>query len=67
MSNEARAQVSFVMTLLDNGKLMLSESGMHKDEASGSKTSYTTWHEVEGTCYPEEMAYVMWAQMEQHL
>jgi len=67
VANEVRAQVSFTMTLMEDGSLLLSESGVQHDPQSGSKLRYSAWHEIEGTCHPEELAYTMWAEMERHV
>ncbi len=67
MSAEVRAQVSFTMTLMDDGRLLMSENGAQLDPQNGSRQRYHNWYDVEGTCDPEELAYTLWAQMEQHL
>lgn len=67
MAAEVRAQVTFTMTLMDDGSLVLNESFMHNDPELGSRIRTHAWHEVEGTCDPEELAYTMWAQMESHI
>jgi len=52
------AQVVFRASLMSDGKLLLNESGSYHLNP-GQPQRYTEWHDVEGTCDPEELADVL--------
>ena len=60
-------QMVFTLTKFSDGELQLCESGMRIDDAQGERMTYTAYHQLEGTCDPEEMSYTLWAAMEAHL
>lgn len=62
-----RAQVSFYATLMDDGTLLMHESFSYREKAGDEPLHTTQWHNVEGTCDPQELAYTLWAEMEGHI
>lgn len=55
------------MSLMADGTILMHEGFMHNDAESGSKTRMSSWHDIEGTCHPEELSYTLWSAMEEHL
>lgn len=61
------SQVCFTLTLFSDGHLRMHEAGMWQPDESDDPQRYISWHDVEGTCDPEEMSYTLWTNMEGHI
>lgn len=62
-----RAYVAFTGFLMEDGRIVIHESGSLFDKETGDAQSYSQWHYPEGTCDVEELSYTVWANMEEHL
>lgn len=64
---EVRAQAVFTATLMFDGHLLISEGFAYRENPGDESLHVHEWHPVEGTCDPQELAYVLWSEMEAHI
>ena len=64
MANYIKAQVMVVGSLHADGRVTFSLSYSHREHYLRRLTHSTEYRTIEGTCEPNDLPYVVWAELE---